>query len=629
MVSEWGQPPGSAAGHQVMWSNSHMVKASDPLFPGVASAAFKQKKRQNWKRSAMMAWLAGLYIGGAGQVLATYQVQIDAPAPLQKLLSSYLDIARYQARSDISDEQFRFMLDTVEEQVKQLTATEGFFSPTTYASVEGEGNARRVKIRVEAGEQVKVHTLNLALQGAISTLPAQRDPLIKKWPLKPGSPFRQADWDQAKEETLLQMQSRRYFSARLLHSEARIYPLEATADLDALYDSGPLFTMGPLQISGLKRYPASVIHHVNPLKPGEEYSSERLLQLQRAIQNQPYFANVMVDMEGDPAHPLASPIHVRVTEYPVHRISAGAGYDTNTGYQVNGRHTYYNLFQRAWILSSQVRAEQFRQSGLVEMTLPPDARQYSHSVYAGLERTDLEGVDLRSLRAGAKRLQIRDEKYESAYTLDFYRDDLRPNSGERELNTALVPGYAWTRRKVDNPIFPRSGNIINLQGGFAVKGVLAAETFTRLYGRVRQYLPIGKHDLLIARAELGAILTTGSSRQVPATLRFRAGGTDSIRGYGYQSIGMPESSAQGSSVLPAKFLATAGLEYQHWLSQNWGGAVFYDAGSAVDTLSTVKIYQGVGLGVRWRSPVGPVHVDLAYGLENRQVRPHISLGIAF
>ena len=119
--------------------------------------------------------------------------------------------------------------------------------------------------------------------------------------------------------------------------------------------------------------------------------------------------------------------------------------------------------------------------------------------------------------------------------------------------------------------------------------------------------------------------TTGSAEKIPASLRFRAGGTDSIRGYGFQSIG----TRKGASVLPAKYLGTASLEYQYWFKPDWGAAVFWDTGTATDNLDGVKLYHGVGVGARWRSPVGPVQLDVGYGIQDRKIRPHISLGVAF
>jgi translocation and assembly module TamA len=155
--------------------------------------------------------------------------------------------------------------------------------------------------------------------------------------------------------------------------------------------------------------------------------------------------------------------------------------------------------------------------------------------------------------------------------------------------------------------------------------VLTDQTFIRGYARGQQYLPIGKDDIVVIRAELGGVFTSGSSSGVPASLLFRAGGSNSVRGYGFQSIG---NNVDGS-ILPTKYLVTGATEYQHWFSHNWGAAAFFDIGTATDTWGEKVFYPGVGLGVRWRSPVGPVNVDLAYGIRNRSVRPYLTLGIAF
>ena len=112
---------------------------------------------------------------------------------------------------------------------------------------------------------------------------------------------------------------------------------------------------------------------------------------------------------------------------------------------------------------------------------------------------------------------------------------------------------------------------------------------------------------------------------VPASLLFRAGGTESVRGYDFQSIG----NVQGGTVYPTRFLASAGVEYQRWVTASWGGAVFYDVGTATDSWGEKQLFQGVGVGARWRSPVGPVNVDLAYGIRNKEFQPHLSLGVAF
>lgn len=567
---------------------------------------------------------------------AAYEVEIDAPKVLKDILTEHLDLARYNTRTDISDDQFQYMVETVGDQVRQFASTEGWFDPQTKATVEGEGDHRVVRITVDPGARTLIRRADVEVSGPAATQsPEQVAAVRAKWGLPVGDPFRQADWDKAKEDALITLQSRSYYGAKLAASQARVEPDEHAADLSVRYDSGPAYVLGPLEIEGTRRYPGTIIRNVNPLHEGEPYRVERLLELQRAIQNQPYYSNVQVDLVEPPAatateaaaqqDTVTAPVRVRVREYPVHRLSTGVGYTTDTGAQVEGRYSYYNLFNRGWVFDSQARIEQKRQYAFLETAMPPDSRAYRNSLYGSYERTiDVESTDITSWRAGLKRSRSR-EKYDTTTSLDFYYDNLLPFGQPAQISKALVPAFAWTRRDVDNPVFPRRGNVINAQVGVAAKGVLSDATFLRLYGRIRQYMPVGNRDLVIARLELGADMTTADPSNVPASLRFRAGGTDSVRGYGYQSLGTPS----GASVLPARYLGTGSLEYQYWFKPDWGAAVFWDMGTATDNLKGVKIYHGVGVGARWRTPVGAVQLDIGYGIQKQQFRPHISLGVAF
>jgi translocation and assembly module TamA len=565
---------------------------------------------------------------------AAYKVDIDAPRPIRKLLNEFLDLSRYKDREDLSPEQLRFMVETAPDQVRSLLATEGYFSPETRARIDEEDGRRVVRIDVDPGPRTIVEDVDIDATGAVAQLEPERINEIRRgWDLPKGKPFRQEDWEAAKNEGLRNLQRRRYAAAKIADSKARIVPKEQKADLSVQYDSGPAFTLGELEISGAERYPKDIVRNVNPLQVGEDYSVDRLLELQRQVQGTPYYANVIVNVEEDPAKAKLAPVHVQLTEFPTQRIRAGVGYATDTGAAVEGRYTHYNVFDKAYVFDGHLRLEQERQFGSLELAMPPDEKSFVNKASTSLERSTLEGVELRSLRAGIRRSRTR-EKIDIAYSIDYFLDELLLTSGAPlPPNTpitpgrhqALVPAVAWTRRNVDDPVFPREGNIISLQAGAAVKGILTDQSFVRLYGRIKHYVPVGRRDILILRGEAGGAISKGGASDIPASLLFRAGGTESVRGYSYQSIG----NEQNGVVFPTKYLATASAEYQRWFTEEWGGAAFYDVGTAADSFSDRTLYQGFGAGVRYRSPVGPINVDIAYGVEDRRIRPHISLGIAF
>ena len=578
--------------------------------------------------------LASLLACVAGPCAHAYEVELSAPTPLKDVLTEHLDLFRYRHREDINADQLNFMIATVAEQVAQLASTEGYFSPVTTVAAKRVDETTVVRIVVNPGPRTQVSDVRVAVTGAAhSQSPAQADEVRQRGSLRPGHVFRQEDWSAAKEGGLQILQQRRYPAARIAHSEARVLADEHAAELAVEYDSGPLFTLGAPKVSGTERYPASIIDNVNPLVLGEEYSTERLLEFQRQILRTPYFSNVVMDIDRDASHANLAPVHVQVTEYPTQRIRSGAGYTTDTGFHLDGLYSHNNLFGRAWVLDAQADLNERRQFGSLQLALPPGPGAFVDSLHGSFERTALEGIDLRSQRVGLRRARTSDRR-DTVFSIESYHDRLaqlddampppdtfvQPGSHQ-----ALVAGIEENRRQVDDLVYPRQGRVLSMQAGVALKGVLSDQSFVRLYGQLREYLPVGKRDVVILRMELGSVLAENGSTAIPASLLFRAGGTESVRGYGYQSIG----NLRGGTVYPTRYLATGSAEYQHWLSARWGGAVFYDVGMASDTWPDKSVFHAIGAGVRWRSPVGTVRVDLAYGFQGKQIRPHLSLGVAF
>ncbi|WP_186229786.1 autotransporter assembly complex protein TamA [Burkholderia gladioli] len=556
---------------------------------------------------------------------AKYSVDIDAPRSVRKLLEQHLDVSRFAKRDDISDDQFEFLITATPQQVRDLTATEGYFSPAVSTDVRNRDGKRSVTVKVDPGPQTDVAGVDLQFKGPVGTEdPKQETAARLAFSLHEGDAFTQSGWDGAKNAALKQLQSYRYLGAKIVSSQARIDPRTRTAKLAVSFDSGPTFTMGALDVSGVRRYPEKIVTNVNPLGVGEIYDVQRINELQRQLQNTPYYASVAIDVGDDTSKPEDTPVHVKVSEYPYNSVRGGVGYATDTGPHVQGSYTYLDTFGAAWPLQVSGRIDQIQQYGQVQLSMPPSPHGWTNSALASYTNTNVSDVRIYSARLGLQRTKT-SQNIDYSYSIMFYQDRLDQNGAGPTTSRALVPQWSWTRRNVDDPLFPRSGNLIHAEAGFAVKGVLTDQSFIRGYARGQQYIPIGKRDLIFFRAELGGVFTSGGSAGIPASLLFRAGGSNSVRGYGYQSIG---NSVDGS-VLPTKYLMTGTAEYQHWFNHDWGAATFFDVGTATDAWGERVFYPGVGLGARWRSPVGPVNVDLAYGLRNRSVRPYLTLGIAF
>jgi translocation and assembly module TamA len=575
-----------------------------------------------WPSLVLGAWLALASM----PALAKYDVTIDAPRAMRKLLEKHLDLARFAKRDDVTGDQFDFLVTATPQQVRDLAATDGYFSPIVRTDVRtGSKGLKAVTVHVDPGPRTMVSSVQLTFDGPVRTEEPKRENAARfAFSLHPGDPFTEGAWTDAKEAALKALQARRYLGAKIERSQARIDPHTRQAVLTVAFSSGPTFTFGALDVSGVRRYPGRIVTNVNPISVGEIYDTERVEELQRQLQNTPYYASVAIDVDSDVTKPNETPVHVKVSEYPYNNLRGGVGYATDTGAHVQGSYTYLNTFGAAWPVSVQGRLDQIQQYGQIQLSMPPGQRGWVNSALASYTNTQVSDTRIYSARAGLQRARTA-QFIDYNYSLQYYADRLDQNAAGPTTSHALVPQWSWTRRNVDDQLFPRKGNLIHVETGFAVRGAATDQTFVRAYARAQQYVPLFKRDLFLMRAELGGVFTTGGSSGIPASLLFRAGGSNSVRGYGFQSIG---NNVDGS-VLPTKYLVTATAEYQHWFTHDWGAAVFYDIGTATDAWHERVFYPGVGAGVRWRSPVGPINVDLAYGTRNRSVRPYLTLGLAF
>ncbi len=584
--------------------------------------------------------------GSACAQAIDYTVQIDAPGRLDDLLEENLDLVRWRGNARLDLEQLQRLVKDAPEQARTLIATEGYYSPRVSAGLDTSTTVPVARVIVDPGEPVVVGDVDLILRGFEPLSPGSKpfDPatLRNNWTLNVGERFRQADWEAAKRNLLRQVMQTRYPRAQLAETSATVDPDARRALLRVVVDSGPEIRLGELRIEGLQRYPSHIITNLNRIEPGAEYSEAALQALQARLQDTGYFSTVEVatDMaaaldenidelkagqqgapEAAPAGPQVLPVVVRVTENKQRNASVGVGYSTNTGAraQVN----YDDLNVRGLRLKSQVIAESKRQAARADFYIPTTAKGYNDSFGAGFERTDLRG-EITNVATVAVRRSWGTPLLERSLTFEYLAEK-QTVEGQLSRNSKSLPlTYSITKRELDNLIQPTRGYVINAQIGGALLPVLTDERFVRAYTRFVNYRPMSVDSTLILRGEAGA-LGSKDKEGVPSTFLFRAGGDQSVRGYGYQELGVEE----GTAVVGGRYLLTGGVEYQYWFRPPWGVAVFVDAGNAADRIADLKPEFGYGIGARWRSPVGPINVDLAYGQAIKKARLHFSVGFTF
>ena len=570
--------------------------------------------------------LVALALCGAwarAQEVSRPPVDIDAPQELRALLQKHIDLT---TSAGLADEAERLrLLRSLRKQAADLLATEGYFDPRLDASADG---GERLRLRVEPGVRATVRSVQIEFRGAIAGTgsgdAARMAALRAAWPLVDGSPFRQEDWRSAKQAALQSLLAEDYAAARIESSRAEVDPASGAVALQLVFDSGPPFTLGELQVDGLERYDRSLVDRYNRLRSGAPYSQADLLELQRSLQNTPYFASVAVEADTDPDNADRVPVRVRVTEARTRRLSFGAGYSSNYGARGELLWRDANILGRGWQLSSGLRIDRLGHLAFADIHLPPAGGDYRDSVGVLAETNDNQGLKISRHSVGAVRARVKG-RIETRLSVNFEHERRSVDGGTTSQLNALVLNQAWTHRDVDNLLDPRDGLVIHAQLGGATRVLLSDQNFLRGVLRVQKYWPVFERDMLTARAEVGWVAAR-SRVGVPTDLLFRAGGAQSVRGYAYQSLGVRE----GTATVGGRYLATASIEYVRWFSREWGGALFADAGNASDVAGDLRhLARGYGLGARWRSPAGPLALDLAYGQRERSWRPVLSIGIAF
>jgi len=569
----------------------------------------------------------------------SYRVAVDAPKDLEKLLVTYLDLARFQnapQTDGITNAELVRLAAASPAQARQLLETEGYFNAqVTVTRADPPDDTPLITLKVDPGPRATIAKFELTAEGNLQERvnggeAAARDlldRLRKRWSLPPGAPFSQPTWNSAKNSTLAVLRAEGYPTASWTATYAHVDAKTREVELEVLVNSGPLFYMGELRIEGLKRYDEGAIRNVADFGPGTPYSEKRLLDFQERLGKLGLFNSVSVEIDPDPAKAASVPVLVKVTEQQLQTAIAGVGYSDDTRERFTLEHYHRRPFGLNLQAHNKFEIGRYQRSWDGELLSNPGEAQYRRFVSGNITRLDtVDDVTLSwKVRVGRT---LDTERIQRQIYGQLLNATVENALGEH-TSRALSAHYDWLWRDVDDLILPTRGltSSIQVAGGFARSNDAANGPFTRLYTRNTIYWPLGNSWYSQVRAEFGEVFAKPDVG-IPDPLLFRAGGDDSVRGYGYRDLGPRIDGV----LVSGRKMVTASAEIAHPFSAKlpsvWW-ATFVDAGNATNQWDDFQWALGYGVGVRWRSPVGPLRIDLAYGQKVSAVRLHFSVGITF
>jgi len=556
-------------------------------------------------------------------------VNLIAPVEVREVIAQYFKLPDELLKDEAERSVF---LRRAQREIPELLATEGYFS--SKAELRSVSSAGVLELEVIPGQRTRVTEVNIEFRGDLSLPEAQRKERVHQlraaWSLQPGTPFRATSWNDAKADLLAQVGSQDYAAARLVGSAAQVDTVKASARLYVVVDSGSRFLFGELRVSGLERYDELLVSRYVTFGRNQPYRHDQLLTFQTELQKLRQFSTVIVSLDTTSANTpedanqgvVIAPVKVQIAEALSRKIALGIGYSSNNGLRTQVNYESYNFLNQAWTLRSAVVVEQNRQTVSAGVDTPRNPLGYHLIWNASGELTQIQGLETRGSKFSVTR--SRDMfGIETGIGPYWQQEQQYPEGGNRTIAQALVLDWYWIRRKVDNPLFPMSGSLTQTRLGGASKSLLSDQDFVRSYLRHQVWIPLGERDVISLRIEGGYTLST-TSLGIPQDYLFRVGGTQTVRGFAYQSLGVHEAEA----VVGGRVMATGSAEYVHWFG-NWGAALFSDTGGAADVVSDLYMSLGYGIGARWRSPVGPLALDYAHGEGQPGNRVHFSISVAF
>jgi translocation and assembly module TamA len=508
---------------------------------------------------------------------------------------------------------------------KEAAATEGYFSAEVTSDIDSSVQPWVVRVKIEPGERTRVDHVEIRFHGegaADGEARPTRERVQEGWSLRKGEPFRQEDWNDAKRRAVRTLSGWRYAAAEIAKSEADIDPEKRTASLLVELDSGPRFRFGELHVSGTKRYSDRLVENLAPMKPGETYDREKVTLYTRRLLESGYFASVQAEVDSQPSAADATPLRVAVIEAPQHHFETGIGYNTDVGPKLQARYTNQDVFSRAWRFGSQLNLDEKIKNLTLNLDTPPRPGGVWNSFFVRAREEDIQN-ELTREQAFGHLYNIGASAAPTSLITSVHFDESHIVGGPADDRHAVYFGVKKAFRKTDELVSPREGYYATAELGGSPEQ-LSTRSFLRGVVTGSLFFPVRRNGDLLLRGQAG--LVGASSRQgIPSTFLFRTGGDQTIRGYAFESIGV----AQDGAIVGGRRLLLGSIEYTHWIGEGWGLASFVDSGSAWDSGANTTIATGYGVGVRVRTPIGPIRADLAYGALNSDWRIHFSVGYGF
>lgn len=562
---------------------------------------------------------------------AALALTIEAPTDVQQYLSRHLELLRYNALDDLDTTEVDKLVHSSDAQVRELLSTLGYFSPQLqWLRESANAHARHpLHLKVVPGEQTRVSQVEIAFLGDIATpaFSTTQNNLRKSWWLPATHFFTQDAWNDAKNQLLRTVTAQDFPLAQWEETRADIDPERHTATLVLTLNSGPRVHLGALNIEGIEHYDAQMVERLARLSEGQAYALKDLIDAQQRLISSGYYDSVLISL-ADTGTPQAWPVKVQLREAARQKWVLGVGVKSDSGMHLSAEHVHHSMPGLHWRASTKLELDQKLQSLGAELLAPPNADLWRWNLSAKATHEVLSTYETHSQRWRAGQAQLSETIDRNIYAQYDSANSTLAGDGVKE---SVSGNFVWTWRNFDSLPFPSRGWGFGVELGAGTTLSSPQMPYARWLGKTMALAMLpGTFGRIALRGQIGGISTQDASA-IPNTQLFIAGGQNSVRGYAPGGIGVTNTDG---TISPGRYMAVGSAEWQIPIRVNkrltdWEAALFVDAGSVANDPRDMQAQVGLGMGARWRSPVGPLQIDLAYGEATRDWRLHLNVGFIF
>ncbi|GAB1624193.1 autotransporter assembly complex family protein [Agarivorans albus] len=511
----------------------------------------------------------------------------------------------------------RRIISASSEQTKRALRALGYYQSEITITETAE---KKFLVDVDLGERLRVNKFELDFVGA-ATKDSRYTGAIARSGLAEGQVFTHAAYDSLKSEFDRLASRYGYFDAVYHKAEVQISIVNNTADIYLSYDSGERYRFGDIVFTN-PELPRTMFANLAEFNKQDRYDSQKVGEFNQRLGETDYFQVISVRPDIGNRHDGEIDLLVGLQLKPRDTFEVGGGITTDIGPRVRLKWTRPWVNENGHSITFEIEAAEPKQSAQFVYRIPIDNPVDDYvDIQTGYIREKTNDTESEKTILSTTRQWRLDNEWKPSLFLKWQHEEYR-QADQYSVSDLVLPGANFARLRTRGGLDPYWGD--NLQASLEVGHPYWGSDveMLRLAGLGKWLRSYQNHRILL-RADLGGILVDDIT-DVPASMRFFAGGDQSIRGYDYKTISPKNDDGQ---LIGGKYLTVGSVEYNYQFAEKWRWATFVDAGTATNDFSE-PVSVGVGMGIRWLTLIGPLRLDVAKGLQNESDpwRIHFSLG---